>query len=157
MLLVATMDFEQDFDIKSNGSNFYAGGRFNPFEKRTVGPTIQLLGRESSGVIAMQGTPDQIKWKSPLREEVDGALVGTYMFTVGASCDGYDIGPSPLTAATAVPRGCTAVNKDRAFRQQAKLDVRGTLTNRGGWIQGDAVTVADDATLDNNGIYLVGE
>lgn len=35
VLLVTTMDFEQDFDILSNGPNFYAGGKFNVFEKRT--------------------------------------------------------------------------------------------------------------------------
>ena len=157
VLLVTTMDFEQDFDILSNGPNFYAGGRFNAFEKRVEGSTNRLLGRESSGVIALRGTLDEINWKSPLREEVDGTLVGTYMFTVGASCNGYDIGPNPLIAAAAVPRGCTAVNKDVPFQQQAALDVRGTLTNRGVWTQGDAVTVADNATLNNNGVYTVGE
>ncbi len=157
VLLVTTMDFEQEFDILSNGPNFYAGGRFNDFGKRTEGSIIRLLGRESSGVIALRGTLDEINWKAPWREEVDGTLVGTYMFTVGASCDSYDIGLNPLTAASAVPRGCTALNKDRPFQQQAALDVRGTLTNRGGWTQGDAVTVADNATLNNNGVYIVGE
>ena len=157
VLLVTTMDFEQDFDILSNGPNFYAGGKFNVFEKRTEASSFRLLGRESSGVIGMRGTLDEINWTSPLREEVDGTLVGTYMFTVGASCDGYDIGPNPMTAASAVPKGCTALNKDRAFQQQATLDVRGTLTNLGVWTQGDAVTVADNATLNNNGVYIVGE
>jgi len=157
VLLLTSMDFEQDFDILSNGPNFYAGGRFNDFEKRTEASTIRLLGRESSGVIAMRGALDEVNWKSPLREEVDGTLVGTYMFTVGASCNGYDIGPNPMTVASAVPKGCTALNKDPAFQQQATLDVRGTLTNRGGWTQGDAVTVADNATLSNNGVYIVGE
>lgn len=157
VLLVTTMDFEQDFDILSNGPNFYADGKFNDFEKRTEASSFRLLGRESSGVIALRGTLDEINWKSPFREEVDGTLVGTYMFTVGASCDGYDIGPNPMTAASAVPKGCTALNRDAAFQQQAALDVRGTLTNRGGWTQGDAVTVADNATLNNNGVYIVGE
>jgi hypothetical protein len=157
VLLVTTMDFEQEFDILSNGPNFYADGRFNDFEKRTQASSFRLIGRESSGVIALRGTLDEINWKSPLREEVDGTLVGTYMFTVGASCDGYDIGPNPMTAASAVPKGCTAQNRDAAFQQQAALDVRGTLTNRGGWTQGDALTVADNATLNNNGVYIVGE
>ncbi len=151
--LGATMDFEQDFLILSQGPNYYADGEFTPFS--TQGR--RLVGIESSGVIQFSGTHEEINWKSPFREETDGVLVGTYMFTVGASCDNYDIGPNPLTAAAVVPRGCTALNRAGQFGQQADVEVRGTLINRNGWLQGAPVTVGPDGTLDNPGIYTVGE
>lgn len=151
--LVSIMDFKQPLEVLSNGPNFYAGGIYSRFQ--AIGNI--LTGAESSGTIRFPGNFETIEWKSTEREETDGVLVGTYIFTVGVNCAEYRIGPTPLASAAAVPAGCSAYN-ERSFEQQAQLDVRGKLDNRmGSWVQGAALHVAEGGELTNGGFFTVGE
>lgn len=149
------MEFQPpvQLEVLSNGPNYYAGGQWTPFS--TNGAT--LGGVESSGTVRLRlsGTSQQVQWRSPVREETDGVLVGTHMFTVGVDCDGYRLGPNPLTQATAVPGGCRAFISD-SFAQQAKLQVRGTLDNFASWTT-DEVLVTSTGQVNNFASLIVGE
>jgi len=156
--IATRMEFQPPVQLQvlSNGPNYYAGGQWTPFS--TIGAT--LVGVESSGTVRLNGISQQVQWRSPVREETNGELVGTYMFTVGVDCNGYRLGPNPMTQATAVPRGCSAwIGRDfegDSFAQQAKLQVRGDLQNVGSWTT-DEVLVTSAGRVDNRDSLIVGE
>ena len=150
----ASMEFDRPLGVLSNGPNYYAGGLFSQFAVN--GNT--LSGAESSGTVLLDGGGTEIIWKSPLRENVGGVLVGTYGFTIGVDCSDFRVGPAVMTQAGAVPAGCRGYS-DRSFMQTANFEVRGRLENRVGaqWVQGDSFTLAAGGRLSNSGIFIVGE
>ena len=150
----SSMEFERSFEVLSNGRNYYGNGLFTLFG--SSGNT--LTGVESSGTVRLPGNADNVQWRSPLREEVNGVLVGTYGFNLGVNCEGYRVGPSPLTTAGSVARGCTGFN-DSVMAQQDGFELRGRLDNRAGarWVQGGPMNVAESGRLLNAGTFIVGE
>jgi len=150
--MTSSMEFDRSFEVLSNGRNFYGQGMFTRFVQN--GNT--LSGVESSGTLRMLGNLNTVQWRSPLREESNGVLVGTYGFTIGNNCQNYRVGTSPLTVAGAVARGCTAFN-DIAMVQLADFELRGRLINRAGgrWVQNAAMGIAESGGLTNDGIFVI--
>lgn len=156
--LASSMAFDQPFQVLSNGPNYYSGFWYDNYSSFLQSGTL-LTGVESSGTIRFDEPLTRLQWLSPFPElDENGTLVGTYLFTVGVNCVGYRIGPTPMSEAGAVPKGCWAYN-DRAFEQRAPLEVRGELRNQtgGDWLQAQALRVAGDARMSNDGHYLLGE